>query len=83
MKGVLTQVQLGEADAGLVYVTDVLAARDVEGIDLPDDAQVAATYPAAVLADGAEPHRGVSLRRLPPRRRGPGASWLPSGFGRP
>ncbi len=50
VKGVLTQVQLGEADAGIVYRTDVLAAEGVEGIDLVEDEQVLATYPASVLA---------------------------------
>jgi molybdate transport system substrate-binding protein len=48
-KGVLTQVQLGEADAGLVYVTDVLAADDVEGVDLAAGQQVEAVYVAAAL----------------------------------
>jgi molybdate transport system substrate-binding protein len=55
VKGVLTQVQLGEADAGIVYRTDVLAADDVEGIDLAPDEQVVATYPAAVLAPASNP----------------------------
>jgi molybdate transport system substrate-binding protein len=53
VKGVLTQVQLGEADAGIVYLTDVRAADDVEGIDLPADQQVEATYPASVLAEAS------------------------------
>lgn len=52
VKGVLTQVQLGEADAGLVYVTDVLAADDVEGVDLPAAQQVDAAYSSAVIAPG-------------------------------
>ena len=54
VKGVLTQVQLGEADAGIVYLTDGLAADGVDGIDLAA-AQVEATYPAAVLADASNP----------------------------
>lgn len=53
VRAVLTKVRLGEVDAGLVYRTDVLAAGDtVEGIDLPEQDQVASDYPIAVL-DGA------------------------------
>lgn len=61
VKGVLTQVQLGEADAGIVYVTDVLAAVGVEGIDLPSDVQVEAVYPAAVLATASNPTAAAAL----------------------
>ena len=61
VKGVLTQVQLGEADAGIVYVTDVLAADDVEGIDLAADQQVEATYPASVLAEASNPDAAAAF----------------------
>ena len=54
--GVVTKVSLGEADAGLVYVTDVIAAGDdIDGVDLRDDEQVVATYPAAVLTEAPNP----------------------------
>lgn len=53
VKGVLTQVQLGEADAGLVYDTDVLAADGVDGVDLAPSEQVVAGYVATAI-DGAD-----------------------------
>ncbi len=53
--GVLTRVQLGEADAGLVYRTDVAAADGVQGIALPPNLAIEATYPASVLADAPNP----------------------------
>ncbi len=54
VKSVLTKVTLGEVDAGVVYVTDVLAAGDkVKGIDIPDDQNASTTYPIATL-EGSE-----------------------------
>lgn len=52
VKAVLTKVALGEADAGIVYVTDVKAAgSQVKGIDIPDALNVIADYPIVVLKD--------------------------------
>ena len=51
---VLGKVLSGEADAGLVYVTDVIAAGDaVEGIEFDESAESVNTYPIAALT-GAE-----------------------------
>ena len=61
VSGVLTKVMLGEADAGLVYVTDVLAAEGVEGVDLADDEQVLATYPASVLTEAPNPEAAAAF----------------------
>ena len=50
VKAVVTKVSLGEADAGIVYVTDVTAGGSkVEGVDIPDDQNVTATYPVATV----------------------------------
>jgi molybdate transport system substrate-binding protein len=50
VKAVVTKVSLGEADAGIVYVTDVSAGGDkVEGVDIPTDQNVRATYPIATV----------------------------------
>jgi molybdate transport system substrate-binding protein len=50
-KGVVSKVQLGEADAGIVYRTDVTAAvaPKVKVITIPDQYNVIAQYPIAVL----------------------------------
>ena len=54
VKGVVTKVSLGEADAGLVYVTDVAAAGEkLDGIAIPHGQNVLATYPIATLVASA------------------------------
>jgi molybdate transport system substrate-binding protein len=52
VKGVVTRVSLGEADAGIAYMTDTKAADgDVESVTIPDDVNVIARYPIVVLKD--------------------------------
>lgn len=56
VKAVVQKVALGEADAGVVYVTDASAAKDrVTTIDIPDAFNVVATYPIAALKGSAHP----------------------------
>ncbi len=56
VNAVVTKVTLGEADAGLVYATDVIAAGDdADGVVVPDDLNVVAEYPIAVTADAPNP----------------------------
>jgi molybdate transport system substrate-binding protein len=54
VKGVVTKVSSGEADAGIGYVTDAKAASaNTDGIDIPDAQNVIAEYPMAVLKQSA------------------------------
>ena len=50
VRAVLTKITLDEADAGIVYATDIGAARDQVGtLDIPDDLNVIASYPILAL----------------------------------
>jgi molybdate transport system substrate-binding protein len=57
VKAVVAKVQLGEADAGVVYVSDVTAtvAQLVRRLELPDAANVVASYPIAALRRAPNP----------------------------
>ncbi|OQQ17380.1 molybdate ABC transporter substrate-binding protein [Streptomyces sp. M41(2017)] len=52
VKSALTKVELKEADAAVVYKTDVKAAGDkVEGVEFPESADAINDYPIALLKD--------------------------------
>ncbi|MCT7353281.1 molybdate ABC transporter substrate-binding protein [Streptomyces sp. 15-116A] len=56
VKSALTKVELKEADAALVYRTDVKAAGDkVEGVEFPESAKAVNDYPIARLEDAPNP----------------------------
>jgi molybdate transport system substrate-binding protein len=52
---VLTKVAAGEADAGLVYATDVRARDDVEQVEASGAADVVNRYPIAAMTESANP----------------------------
>ncbi len=49
VKSVVGKIELGEGDAAIVYVTDAKASSKVTPIDVPDDANVPATYQGVVV----------------------------------
>lgn len=86
VRQVLTKVQLGEADAGVVYVTDARApgasgSGKVGTLDIPDEYNVVAQYYIAPVI--APPHATASLRFIKYTRAEDGQKALESfGFGR-
>ena len=83
VKSVVTKVGLGEADAGIAYVTDVPAAGgEVTGVAVAERDQVVATYTAAILKDA--PHPGPARSFLAFVRSPAGQAVLQRfGFGPP
>ncbi len=55
VKQVVAKVQLGEADAGIVYTSDAVAAPDLKKIEIPADSNVVARYPLAPLTQSKNP----------------------------
>src|SRR5512138_4011042 len=53
VKQVVAKVQLGEADAGIVYTSDAVAAPELKTIEIPAGLNVIAKYPIASLAKSA------------------------------
>ncbi|MEX2275574.1 MAG: molybdate ABC transporter substrate-binding protein [Actinomycetota bacterium] len=66
VKAVIQKVLLGEADAGIVYVTDVTPGigDDVHAIPIPKDSNVIATYPIAVVAGSDHADLGSEWIRM-------------------
>ena len=55
VKQVVAKVQLGEADAGIVYASDAVATPELPVIEIPAEWNVLAKYPIATLKDAPQP----------------------------
>jgi molybdate transport system substrate-binding protein len=55
VRSVLQKVVLGEADAGIVYFSDTLGVSNIDVIPVPEEANVVARYPMAILRGSVRP----------------------------
>ena len=83
VKAVLSKVELGEADAGLVYATDAVAGGDkVKPVDIPTSNENLNSYPIAALADAKKPELAKEWVDLVTGTQGQQA-LADAGFGKP
>jgi molybdate transport system substrate-binding protein len=55
VKQIVAKIQLGEADAGIVYTSDAVAAPGLTTVPIPPDMNVIAEYPIAPLVAASNP----------------------------
>jgi molybdate transport system substrate-binding protein len=61
VRQVVAKVQLGEADAAVVYLTDVTpqSAPDLQVLPIPDELNTIAAYPIVMVRDAPQPELGT------------------------
>jgi len=59
--GVLSKIALGEADAGIVYTSDIKTSSRVAGVTIPPEQNVIADYVIAVLKNAQDPDGAISF----------------------
>lgn len=57
VSGVISRIRTGEADAGIGYVSDLVANEDLSGVAIPTEDNIVATYPVAIAS---QPSSGSS-----------------------
>ncbi len=53
VRSILSKLQLGEADAGIVYASDLAGETELQSMEIPFDLNVSAFYPIALIRDSA------------------------------
>jgi molybdate transport system substrate-binding protein len=62
VRALLTKVEAGEVDAGIVYLTDVMSTEGaVEGIEIPEEDNVVAEYPVVALNGAPNPEGAAAF----------------------
>lgn len=62
VRALLTKIEAGELDAGIVYATDVTArSGTVVGVEIPEDLNTIAEYPIVVLTGGDNVDGGAAF----------------------
>ncbi len=78
VKAVVAKIELGEGDAGIVYMTDARASTMVVTVDVPDSANVPATYDGVVVMAS---RNAAAAKAFLDWFAGPDGQGILSGFG--
>ena len=78
VKAIVAKIELGEGDAGIVYVTDATASTKVKTVVVPDAANVPATYAGVVVDASSNP---AAARRFLDWFAGPDGQSILASFG--
>jgi len=78
VKALLAKLEIGEGDAGIVYVTDAKASTKVATVEVPDVANVVATYDGVVVKASANVDAATTFLTW---FAGPDGQAILSGFG--
>jgi len=79
-RAVVAKLELGEGDAGIVYLTDARASSGVTSLEVPEGANVTATYEGVALRESDHPEAAAAFLAW---MAGPGGREIlgPMGFG--
>jgi len=61
VRAIVAKLELGEADAGIAYVTDALGSKELATVALPPETAVSATYSGVVVAASAHSAEGTAF----------------------
>lgn len=61
VKAIVAKLELGEADAGIVYVTDAIGSTKLATIEIPPEAGVTATYGGVIIAASGHPDEAAAF----------------------
>jgi molybdate transport system substrate-binding protein len=82
VRSVVAKIELGEGDAGIVYVTDAALSKAIKTIEIPPAANVVATYAGVVVGRSAHPREAKAFLDWLAGSGGQ-AILVPFGFGSP
>lgn len=61
VRGVLGKLLLGEADAGILYATDLVGRAPLPHLEIPAHLNVSVTYPIALVQGGPQPEQAAAF----------------------